>query len=294
MFEKGDRRLDLGTHAPLRELALGQVTARLGDGEPVQEALVRLPEMNGHPLDPRRQDQERDPQAVRQQRRGQVLVDHRLDALVAGLPRLHDGDPAAAGRDHHESAGDEGPDLLRLHDPQRMGRGDDAPIAAARVLDHLPALVLTLGVGLFRAVGGADRLGGLAEGRIVAVDHHVGQDAGHCVAQAAPAELVEERVAQDVADAALRVGDTHVEREARDPRGLPDQLGPQQDEADLRAIPVCDHDPPPVCDERGDVAGRLGGVRELLGDGALLPVEDEGVPADGDHRAALHHAAPAT
>ena len=92
----------------------------------------------------------------------------------------------------------------------------DSSVAAPRVFDHRPAIALALG-GRFRSsVCRSNRLGGVAEGGIVRIDHHVGQEAGYPVVHALRAKLVEERISKDVPDAALRIGDRHVEAEARD------------------------------------------------------------------------------
>src|SRR3972149_1718849 len=94
-------------------------------------------------------------------------------------------------------------------------------------------------------------------------------------------QLVEQRLAEDVADTTLRIGHAHLQGERRHRGGVPDQLRPQEDEADLRPVAVRQHDAPAFLDERGDVARRLAGVLVLLLDRALLAVEDEGVAADG-------------
>jgi hypothetical protein len=72
-----------------------------------------------------------------------------------------------------------------------------------------------------RFLGGEERPDGLrgsGERRIVGIDHRLGEKAGDPVTVPQPAELGHERVADDVAEAALRVGDGHVEREPWDLR----------------------------------------------------------------------------
>ena len=67
------------------------------------------------------------------------------------------------------------------------------------------------------------------------------------------------------------------------------EIGAQQDEADLRAVAVGDHDAVARGDERGDVVGRFAGRLVLVGHGDFLAVEDEGIAADGDDRERTFH-----
>ena len=176
---------------------------RLVDGHLIDPALVRLAEVDRHALHAGRQHQERDVQARREQGRGSILVDDRLDPAVLAGRGLDDGDAAAADGDDDVAGIDQGTDRFALHDPQRLGRGDDPAVAAPGVLDHRPAIPLGLLVGLLLGVERSDRLGGPIEGRIVGVDHDVRQDAGHAIGKPPGRQLVEERLAEDVADPAL-------------------------------------------------------------------------------------------
>src|SRR5439155_21532821 len=112
--------------------------------------------------------------------------------------------------------------------------------------------------------------------------------------EAARRELVEERHRQDVPDAALRIGRRHLERELRHGRRVTDELGAQEDEADLRTVPMGQDDAPSLRDECRDVTGHLSRVVDLLGDRSLLPVEDQRVAADRHHGAVGRHAAAPT
>src|SRR3990172_5273268 len=118
-LEEADRRLDLGAHGSLGELALLQVLLGLRNGDPLEPALVRPAEVDGDLLHARGEDEQRHAQAGRQERRGAVLVDDRLHPPVAPRRLLDDGDAAPAHGDDDEAALDERLDLGRLDDAQR-------------------------------------------------------------------------------------------------------------------------------------------------------------------------------
>jgi hypothetical protein len=118
-------------------------------------------------------------------------------------------------------------------------------------------------VGL--GVEGADGLGGIREGRVVLVDEDLGDDGGDGLVPALAAQFVGEGLADLVADGALGVGDAAFEGDfVEDVLG---EVGAQQDEADLGAVAVGDHDAVAGGDERGDVVRGFAGGLVLVHDG---------------------------
>ena len=114
------------------------------------------------------------------------------------------------------------------------------------------------------------------------------QDAHDPIRQAASGKLVQERLAEDVADPTLRIGDRHLEAESRDRCVGGNQLGAQQDKADLGAVAVRDDHAPAAGDQGCDVPGHLPGVLVLLVDRSELAVEDERIASDRNHGSMFH------
>jgi hypothetical protein len=214
-----------------------------------------------------------------QEARGEVLVHDGLDTAVDARLLLDDGNAAAAAGDDHESRQEERPDGLGLHDAHGTWRGDEPPVAAARILDHHPPVAGPVLRGFLGRVAAADRLRGVLEGGVFEVHDGLGQDARDSVGHAAASQLAHQRVADDVADAALGVGDAHVEREPWSEFRVARHLRAAEDEAHLRAIAVGQDDAPAVGDERTDVHRRVSRVHELLGDGPGLALVDQRVTA---------------
>jgi hypothetical protein len=147
--------------------------------------------------------------ALGEERRGSVLVDNCVDALQVPVP-AHDRDPAPPAGDGNRSRGDERADRIQLDDVERPGGGDDAPEAAPRVLDELPATVAAEGSRLLLAVEGADRLGGLGERRVVGIDVDVREEARNGSCRRRGELRLDQRP-----DLGLRLSDRQVERQWR-------------------------------------------------------------------------------
>src|SRR5713226_5455115 len=284
-----DRGPDLRSHAARRELAGVEIPPRFRHREAVEEALVGLAEADRHLLNARRDDEDGHAQIGRQQPRGEVLVYYGFDAAVDARLVLDHRNAAAAAGDDDESRLEQGPDGALLDDAHGPRRGDEAPEAAPRVLDHHPMVARRVQLGLDRGVAAADGLARLLEGWVLRVHDGLGEHAGHLVRQPPAPELAHERVADDVADAAFRIGHAHVQRQPRSELLVRRDLRAQEDEADLWPIAVGEHDAPAVCHERAHVPHGGARVLELLRDGALLPVENQRVPANrNDHPSRLN------
>ena len=219
------------------------------------------------------------PSSRGEQRRGEVLVDHRVDAGErAAAP--HHGHAAAARADDEGAGLGEVAHGLELDDLPGLGAGHDAAPAAARVLAHGEALLEhhlpRLGLG----VEGADRLGGRGEGLVLGVDGHLGDDGHHRHLELALAQVVGQRLRRHVADLALALGAADVHRHRRHRLGGERVL--DQQVADLGAVAVREHDPPAVLDELRDAAHGAVDVEQLLLEGADLAGLEDGVAAEGD------------
>src|SRR5262249_8125783 len=127
----------------------------------------------------------------------------------------------------------------------------------------------------------------LSERGIIGGHDGLGQEAGHAIGVPEPAQLGEQRVADDVSETALRVGHRHVQRQPGDRLVVGDELRTQEDEADLGAVAGGDHGAPAGRDERADLPRRRAAVLELLGDRSALALADERVAADRDQRGAI-------
>ena len=89
-LDEAQDRLDLRPHAARAEMPFRRVALGLGHGERVEPQLVGLAEADRDPLDAGRDHQQVGLHLDREQRRGAVLVDHRLDAAqlaVRASPR---------------------------------------------------------------------------------------------------------------------------------------------------------------------------------------------------------------
>jgi hypothetical protein len=116
---------------------------------------------------------------------------------------------------------------------------------AAGVLLHDPSLLLE-DLGVLLGGESPDALGGVLEAGIVAVDHDLGHQRRDLLGDPALLELVEERERDHIADRSLGVRPDDVERGEVHLGGC--QLVPAQDETDLRAVAVGDHDVPSLLD----------------------------------------------
>ena len=145
---------------------------------------------------------------------------------VAGMP------PPPTG-DDDRARGEQRADRVELDDLERLRRGHDAPPAAARVVDDLPAAVALELAGLLPRRRTARSASSAPRTRVVLGDEHVREQADD-----GPAGDRLELALDQRADLGLRLRDREVERQRRRLVGRPllaEQLVP-----DLRAVPVRD------------------------------------------------------
>ena len=119
-------------------------------------------------------------------------------------------------RDAAASAGDDDgilPELLHcadLHDPPGQGRGHHPPPAPSGVLPHGIALFLLQPPGLLLGVEGADGLGGILEGRVALLHHHLGGQGHHRHIPVALGQGVVQALLDVIADIPLAHGAAHI------------------------------------------------------------------------------------
>ena len=166
----------------------------------------------------------------------------------------------------------------------RTGCGD----AIVRRQPRLPSCITVQPSSSARSPGDffaherADGLVGIPECRIVEIDHRLRDERHHLLVDAATLERIHHRVLEHEADRALRVGDRVADRHRRDLAG--GDFGAAEDEADLRAVAVREHDVPARGDHVDDVRRRRADGVVLVLERSVLRVADERVAADGDHR----------
>src|SRR6185312_8895253 len=97
------QRLNLRPHRALVELVFGIVAARLADAHSIEPALARRVEIDRHAVDPGREKEEIGADRPREQARGEILVDHGLDALELAGVVFDDRNAAAAAADDDEA-----------------------------------------------------------------------------------------------------------------------------------------------------------------------------------------------
>ena len=171
-------------------------------------------------------------------------------------------------------------DDILLDDAPRLGRADHAPPAAPGVLLHDPPELCCETMRGFLVHIAADRLGGISQGRIVAVHQHLGDDGHHLAAQSAALEFVVERALEHVTDRALRIGIGKIDRHFRnDALGKPRAA---QDEADLRAVTVGQDHRHARLDHVGDVMRGLRRGLALIRNRLVLLVGNQGVATHRD------------
>ena len=214
VVEVAQRGGDLRAHAARRKLAVGQVASRLARRQAIERALGRLAEVERHPVDAGQHHQRLRAELGREHRARQVLVDHRRDAVqVAGLASRATGMPPPPqvigitfARSSASTAGN-------FDDAHRLRRRHDAPIAATRVLDEVPAVLARKAIGVVAAEEAPDRLGrgSTKPGSSAFTSTCVMTPlTGH--RHAFLAQHVDQRLLQHVAHAALRVGHADVHR----------------------------------------------------------------------------------
>ena len=221
-----------------------------------------------------RQEQQVGVHVTCQQRARVVLVDDGLDARELMPGPVHGGDAAAARADHDAAALEHPLDRAILEDPQRLRRRHDAAQVAAVGPEHPTALGHEL-VGLRRGVERADRLRRVAERGIGGIDlDHREQRRERLLGRQPVAELLLDQVA----DHPLRLRAQHVERRVRHlfvSRLL------EREQADLRAVPVRDHEVVVLGDGREPIA-RDADVRTLVLDRHGLAAPKQRVASERD------------
>jgi len=170
------------------------------------------------------------------------------------------------------------PDGVPLHDLQRLRRRDDPPPAAVHLVHDVPAQLLLAPLGLLLLEEGPDRLGRLEECRILGVDEDLGDEGRDIAAHVAAAQGVEHGLLQDVAEAALRVGDQHVQRFGGE--GLPRRFVLGQQLAHLGPVAVRDHQVVVAADQGHQVVADVRGVLLVDLDAGFLAGRHEGMAAE--------------
>jgi len=157
-LEKPDDPLNLRRHTARAEVPFRAIALRLVDGHAVERALVRLPEIQADLLHVGGDDEQIRAEQARQQRRGEILVNHRLDAvqIARGVTRHRNPSPAD-GRDdvavRHQM-----PDGVQLDDAERLRAGHDTPPPVTDFLgDRPPVPPRAIAGGRFVLQGGTQR-----------------------------------------------------------------------------------------------------------------------------------------
>ena len=215
---------------------------------------------------------------AREQRRGSILVDHRVHPRESPVA-LRDRDAAAAAGDRDRAGVDEPTDRVELHDLERLGEGTTRrwPRFASDTSAQPRSRSSTL--GLLGRVERADRLRRPVERRIVGRDTDMREHAGDRASAQGRSQLG----GDERADLRLGLRNREPQRQRWSFRGgafLPEQLVP-----DLRAVAVRDREISRVGEQRlqgGDCATK---VRKLLDSCAALAGSYERVAAEGDDRA---------
>src|SRR5436309_15757552 len=103
VLEEIDHGLHLRSHAAGRELAVREMLLRLGNRQAIDESLARLAEVQRDLGDVRRDHEMLPSDRLREDRRRQVLVDHRLDADELAV-LADDRNAASTRRNHYASS----------------------------------------------------------------------------------------------------------------------------------------------------------------------------------------------
>jgi hypothetical protein len=232
-------RLHLRRHAPRAEVPLREELARLRRGDATQRGLLRGSEVRVRARHVREDHQPIGADLVREERRREILVDHRLHAAQAPAVAHDRHAPSARGDDHHAHR-QELPYDVEVQDLLRLRRRDHAPQPApCGVRAQHEACARDL-AGLLRAVEGTHRLRRVRERRIVVVDHHLRDERGDASSHAALGEHIVQGAREHVAELALRLRHAHVEREAV--RLAERLLDAHEHVAHLRPVAVPEHE----------------------------------------------------
>ncbi|CAI8896061.1 NAD-specific glutamate dehydrogenase [Pseudomonas sp. IT-P260] len=253
------------------------VRVRLGDG-----FLGWLAVIDECRVDVRGDHQQIGLQLLGEQRRAQILVDHRLDALEVTVLVVHRRNPAATSANH---------DAALVQQP--LDRTDFEDAFWPRAGHHAAEFVTVRGDGpaffcgeLFCfgfLVDRADRFARVLEGRVLGVDFNLGQQGGE---RHFEVQQVAQFLFDYVADHAFGFGTEHVQR-VRGDGGVRRRL--QRQQADLRAIAMGD-DQLVARMDLGDLLGGDADVGALVVSGHRLATAEQGVTAqsyDDTHNAIL-------
>jgi len=126
-----------------------------------------------------------------EKRSGEVFVHDGFDAVQAAVDVPRHRDSSAAGANDERAIVSQKQDHVQLHDPYRVGRGDD-PAPRGTVPEHGPAMVGTQAFGGRFVVDGADELRRGGQSAIISLDD--------CPADLADCLLVRKRAAECLRD----------------------------------------------------------------------------------------------
>ena len=215
--------------------------------------MVRLVKVDRHLRHRRRDEEQVHLQLLGQQAGRPILVDdgpctHQVACFI-----LDDRDTPAPDSNDNEAALHQLADSVQLHDAQWNGRSNHPSPAPARILHHLPAVLLEQPCLLFSGET-ADALARTLKAGILAVDQHLGDHGSDRFVDAATLELIGQRLGDHIADRALGIGADHVQRGGVHLVG--GQLIAAQDKANLGSVAMGDNQVPATLDHVGDmVAG---------------------------------------
>src|SRR6185437_5037801 len=225
------------------------------------------------------------PQARGQQGGGPVLINHRFHSLQCSIA-AHYGNAAATHGDNQHAVIDQIPDNLQFDDINGLGGRNHTAVATGGILHDVPTKGLLALLGVGSRVEGANGLGRVPHGGIIARYHGLSNQAHEGNLQAGSIQFIVQRLAKQVADFPLGGRATDVKRKAGNLVGS--ALGAQQVGANLGAVTVSDDQAIAVTNQPNDGGSGAPCVRQLFGNGSLLPSADEGVAADGDEHCPWH------
>ena len=120
------------------------------------------------------------------------------------------------------------------------------------------------------------------ESRVGLVNQHLGDNGAYILLDPAVEQLVLQCLLQLVTDRPLAVRTAHIQRNFVHTLVLGGNLGPAQDETNLRAIAMPDSDIPPGSDHVCHVTGSLAQRIFLVFNGNMLGITDKRITADGN------------
>ena len=143
---------------------------------------------------------------------GYTFVDNCCNALIVARAVLHNGDATTAHGDDHAVQADELLHDGQLNDLDGDGRGNDAAVATAGILDKGVTGLGDDAVGVLLAVEHANGLGRLLESVVVLVNNHLGHHGGTGLVDATASQLALDGLLQVITDVTLGHGTTLGER----------------------------------------------------------------------------------